>query len=158
MATQQGSTTPTPHDGGLLGRLSGSLEHECCKAAELALVGFLRELLPLLDDLEDALHSVPDYIEHVPRARLEFLQRDLRALLNRTGVCEIVAEPGSPVDPRLHEVVGHDDSSELPEDHVAHLAVKGYRLNDHVLRRAQVITGRRQPAQAHDPLPLRPAA
>jgi len=145
------------HDSSLLSRLSGYLERERSKAAELALAGFVRELLPLLDDLADALHSVPDYIEHIPRARLEFLQRDLRALLDRAGVHEIVAEPGLPVDPRLHEVVGHDATSDIPEDHVAHVALKGYRLNDQVLRRAQVIVGARR-RHIRGPVPLRPAA
>lgn len=144
-------------DSSLLSRLSGYLEREHSKAAELALVGFVRELLPLLDDLEDALHSVPDYIGHIPRARLEFLHRDVRALLDRAGVREIIPEPGSPVDPRLHEIVGHDATSNFPDDHVAHVALKGYRLNHHVLRRAQVIAGG-QKCRVQRRAPLRPAA
>jgi hypothetical protein len=48
----------------------------------------LRELFPLLDALENAIHGVPDYVEEIPRARFEYLHRDFLALLKRLGVVD----------------------------------------------------------------------
>ncbi len=132
------------------GALRGCADDPRREAAEETAVALLRDLLPIVDDLEAALKSAPDYVEEVRRARLEHLYRSFRSFLERWGVEEIRPSEGSQFDPGSHEVVGSDPRADLPEGHILALSRKGYRRGDRVLRPAQVRIARGAVAKPQD--------
>jgi molecular chaperone GrpE len=98
-------------------------------------------LLPVLDDAERALEHVPDGVDEnwLKGVRLTF--QKLQEVLAALGV-ERVESVGSPFDPKLHEAVGSDETSEHPEDTVTTELRPGYRMHDRILRPALVKVAR----------------
>lgn len=95
----------------------------------------LKEILPVLDDLERALANVPPEQEEskwVEGARL--VERKFRAIMERQGLVPIDAL-GQPFDPALHEAIGGSGT------HVAQEFQRGYTLNGRTLRPTMVIVG-----------------
>lgn len=103
----------------------------------------LKEILPVLDDLERALANVPpDQAESkwVEGARL--VERKFRAIMERQGLVPIEAV-GQPFDPIYHEAIGGSGT------HIAQEFQRGYTLNGRTLRPSMVIVGD-APAAAED--------
>lgn len=95
----------------------------------------IRDLLPVLDDLERALASLPgDEAAGKWAEGVQLVERKFRAILERQGVSPIDAV-GQPFDPALHEAVGGNGS------HVAQEYQRGYRLHGRTLRPAMVVVG-----------------
>ena len=95
-------------------------------------------LLPILDDLERALASVPPKLEKlnwVDGVRL--IERKLWATMEAQGLSQIKAL-GEPFDPRFHEAVKEDKGK---EGIVINELQKGYQLHDRVIRPSMVIVG-----------------
>jgi molecular chaperone GrpE len=107
----------------------------------------IKELLPVLDDLERALANVPSgeaESKWVEGTRL--VERKFRAIMERQGLTPIDAL-GQPFDPALHEAIGGSGT------HVAQEFQRGYRLNGRTLRPSMVIVGdapAETPAEADD--------
>jgi molecular chaperone GrpE len=106
-------------------------------AGERAKAGLVRELLPVLDNLERALATANGDSSVVEGIRL--VHADLVGVLERSGV-EAFDPAGEPFDPTVHEAL----STRPAEDDthpgtVVDVVEKGYRLNDTVLRPARVI-------------------
>ena len=97
----------------------------------------VKELLPVLDDLERALEAAAAHEEAKLEEGVQLVQRALAAALKREGLVEIAAD--GPFDPHVHEAL----LSRLVEDAepgtVLAVLQKGYRLGDRVLRPARVI-------------------
>ena len=110
---------------------------DAATAGERAKAGLVRELLPVLDNLERALATANGDSSVVEGVRL--VHADLVGVLERSGV-EAFDPVGEPFDPTLHEAL-----STRPADGDVHPGVvvdvveKGYRLNDTILRPARVI-------------------
>jgi len=98
----------------------------------------LLKLLNVVDDFDRALAAMPRELEHLGWIEgIWLLERKLRALLESEGVTamEVV---GQPFDPREHEAVIHEDTTEAPDGTVIAELQRGYRLRDRVLRPALV--------------------
>lgn len=95
-------------------------------------------LLPVLDDLERALDSVPPRLKKLAWVDgIRLIGRKLRESLKAQGLTPIAAE-GEPFDPNLHEAVMN---SKGKEGIVVRELQKGYRLHERVLRVAMVAVG-----------------
>ncbi|AAW39350.1 MAG: co-chaperone protein GrpE [Dehalococcoides mccartyi] len=95
-------------------------------------------VLPVLDDLERALASVPaDIAGHPFVEGLDLIVRKFQAILDNQGVKAIPAA-GEPFDSRLHEAVACEDG---PEGIILHEARRGYTVGDKVLRTSLVVVG-----------------
>ena len=92
----------------------------------------IEKLLPVLDNLESAQ-------KHLKDEGLEIVTKQFKEVLVSEGVEEIVSE-GSLFDPNLHEAVEILGSDK--EGIVLKVLRKGYKINDKVLRPAQVAVGR----------------
>ena len=107
--------------------------------AKYANENILREILPVIDNLERA-------VEHVEQAGnedglLEGVQMTLTQfsqLLNKFGV-ESVDAIGQPFDPAYHQAMGQLESEEQPVNTVVQQMQKGYQLNKRLLRPAFVM-------------------
>jgi molecular chaperone GrpE len=113
--------------------------------------GLLTQLLPVIDDLKLALANVPaDLAEHSWATGIGLISQKLEGILQRQGLEQIGGE-GDLFDPRVHEAVAYEEHPVYDEGQVASVYCVGYRLNDRVLRPAQVVVARgssRPPASA----------
>lgn len=106
-------------------------------------------LLPGLDDLHKALDHKPDGMEEAWAKGLELSVRKLDEALGAHGL-EAIDAVGARFDPKLHEAIGYEESSEHPEDTVTSELRRGYRLRDRVVRPALVKVARPPALPASD--------
>ena len=102
----------------------------------------VKELLPVLDNLERALEAGEQHEEaragQAPPLHegVALVARELRSALEREGLLEI--ETDGKFDPHVHEAL-LTQPSEAEEGSVIEVLQKGYRLGDRVLRPARVV-------------------
>jgi molecular chaperone GrpE len=109
----------------------------------------IHRLLPVLDDLQNVLDHKPENVDESWVKGLELSVRKLEDALGTHGL-EAIESVGAPFDPKLHEAVGHEESTEHPEDTVVSELRRGYRVRDRVVRPALVRVARRPTAPAPD--------
>jgi molecular chaperone GrpE len=97
----------------------------------------VKELLPILDDLERALDAAEVHDEATVVEGVRLVQRALRSSLEREGLAEI--EVDGPFDPHLHEALLTQPGEGAEPGSVLQVVQKGYRLGDRVLRPARVV-------------------
>jgi molecular chaperone GrpE len=107
----------------------------------------LKELLPILDDLERALDAVGQHEEATVEDGVRLVHRALASLLEKNGVREISTE--GMFDPHVHEAL-LSQPSEAEEGSVIDVVQKGYTLGDRVVRPARVVIASAPPAQEPD--------
>jgi len=96
----------------------------------------VKELLPVLDDLERALAAAEEHEEAKLEEGVRLVHRELADALEREGLAEIETAGG--FDPHVHEALLSQPSDEQ-EGSVLEVVQKGYRLGDRVLRPARVV-------------------
>jgi molecular chaperone GrpE len=96
----------------------------------------VKELLPVLDDLERALVAADEHEEGKLEDGVRLVHRSLAAALSKEGLEEIPTE--GVFDPHVHEAL-LSQPSEADEGTVIEVLQKGYRLGDRVLRPARVV-------------------
>jgi molecular chaperone GrpE len=108
---------------------------EAAAAGQRAKSGLIRELLPIVDNLERALGSAEEGEQHLAEG-VRLVHAELIAVLERNGV-EQFDPSGEKFDPSEHEAlsVRADGESGVVLDVVE----KGYRANGSVLRPARVV-------------------
>jgi len=118
--------------------------------AKYANESILREILPVIDNLERA-------VEHAEQAEsneglFEGVQMTLTQfsqLLNKFGV-EPVEALGQPFDPAYHQAMGQLESAEHPVNTVIQQMQKGYQLNKRLLRPAFVMLAKAPVAESEN--------
>jgi molecular chaperone GrpE len=100
----------------------------------------VKELLPVLDDLERALSAAEEHEEAKLEEGVRLVHRELAEALQREGLAEI--ETNGRFDPHVHEAL-LSQPSEAEEGSVLEVVQKGYRLGDRVLRPARVVVAAR---------------
>ena len=98
---------------------------------ECAMADTVNELLPIIDNLERAA-SFKDNDKVSEGVALALNQ--FKATLEKMGVEEIAAEPGTPFDPNFHNAVMHCEDENLGENVVAEVFQKGYVKGNKVIR------------------------
>jgi len=96
----------------------------------------VRELVPVLDDLERALVAASEHEEAKLEEGVRLVHRSLADLLVREGLAEV--ETAGKFDPHTQEALLSQPSDE-EEGTVIEVLQKGYRLGDRVLRPARVV-------------------
>lgn len=102
----------------------------------------IREVVPVLDDLERAIEAAgldpagdsPDGLAH----GVLLVFRSLRDVLARHGV-EAVDPAGEKFDPNLHEALSTRPADGAEAGTVVEVMQKGYRLGDQLVRPARVV-------------------
>jgi molecular chaperone GrpE len=95
----------------------------------------VKELLPIVDDLERALGAAEEHEEAELEEGVRLVHRQLASVLEREGLAEI--ETNGKFDPHVHEAL-LSQPSDAEEGSVIEVLQKGYRLGDRVLRPARV--------------------
>jgi molecular chaperone GrpE len=97
----------------------------------------VKELLPILDDLERALDAAEVHDEATVVDGVRLVHRALQGALEREGLAEI--ETDGPFDPHVHEALLAQPGEGAEPGSVLQVVQKGYRLGDRVLRPARVV-------------------
>ncbi|MFH1467297.1 MAG: nucleotide exchange factor GrpE [Pseudomonadota bacterium] len=110
---------------------------EVAQSRQIAAEATIRELLPILDNLQLALsHVETDLDRFVPG--VEMVASQFVRSLERLGVERIEATPGTRFDPAVHEAILTMPSDGIAEGHVLEEVRAGYTLKARLLRAAQV--------------------
>ncbi len=105
----------------------------------LAHADLLRDVLPVLDNLERAL-AVPEGDGSGIRTGVELVLRQLKDVLSRYGLAE-VNPLAQAFDPRYHEAIARQEREEVTSEVVLEVLQKGYMLHEKLLRPAMVVVG-----------------
>ena len=108
---------------------------EAAAAGERARSGLVRELLPIVDNLERALASAEEGEQHLAEG-VRLVHSELIAVLERNGV-EQFDPVGEKFDPTEHDALSMRDEGE--SGLVVDVVEKGYRSNGTILRPARVV-------------------
>jgi molecular chaperone GrpE len=96
----------------------------------------VKQLLPVVDDLERALEAAANHEEAQLEEGVRLVHRALADVLAREGLVEV--ETDGTFDPHTQEAL-LSQPSEAEEGTVIQVLQKGYRLGDRVLRPARVV-------------------
>jgi molecular chaperone GrpE len=96
----------------------------------------MKELVPVLDDLERALEAATEHEEAKLEEGVRLVHRSLADLLAREGLAEVATD--GRFDPHSQEALLSQPSDE-EEGTVIQVLQKGYLLGDRVLRPARVV-------------------
>jgi molecular chaperone GrpE len=110
---------------------------EAAAAGERARGGLVRELLPVLDNLERALASAGETEQHLAEG-VKLVHSELVAVLERNGV-EQFDPSGEQFDPTWHEALTTRPGDGAQPGTVLDVVEKGYRAGGVVLRPARVV-------------------
>lgn len=104
-----------------------------------AAANVIEELLPVLDNMKLGLQAA----ENHPEAKdvtigFKMVDDQLKKTLSEQGLEELIPD-GETFDPNLHECIAHQPSDDVKEDHVIQTVRAGYRLNERLIRAANVI-------------------
>ena len=102
----------------------------------------VKELLPVLDDLERALEAAERHEEAKLEDGVRLVHRELQGALAKEGLEEIATDEG--FDPHVHEALLTQPSEE-DDGAILQVLQKGYRLGDRVLRPARVVISQGAP-------------
>ena len=93
------------------------------------------KILPVYDNLERALNQPTEDAAY--KKGVELTMNELVKILTGLGV-EIFGAPGDTFDPNLHNAVMHTEDESLPENTIAQVFQKGFKMGEKVVRFAMV--------------------
>ena len=104
-----------------------------------ATVDLVSKLLPMIDDFDRGMASVPSEIAGLSWFDgLRGVQRKLANILE--GIqAERISSVGQPFDPNLHDAIMREESAEYESDTVIRELQAGYRIGERVIRPAMVV-------------------
>ncbi len=116
----------------------------------------LKDVIPVIDNIDRALEHArgPQDYESL-RKGLDMIRRLFEDTLGKHGVKSFTAK-GKPFDPNVHEAMTQAETDEMPPNHVAADVLRGFTLNERLVRPALVIVSRAKAVVA-EPAPA-PAA
>ena len=112
-------------------------EKENAEMADRGSMETLKKILPVIDNLERALETVPEDEKGAFEEGIEKIYKQLMDTLEEIGVVPIDAV-GKEFDPNYHNAVIHEEDEEKEENVVVEEMQKGYLYKDQVLRYAMV--------------------
>jgi molecular chaperone GrpE len=118
------------------------IEREKSEGISFANERLIRELFPVIDNLERAVQHGED--EANCQSLLDGVRMTLKSfedVLGRFGCMSFESE-GKPFDPNFHEAVMQRESADHPEKTILQELQKGYMLRDRLVRPAMVIVSK----------------
>lgn len=115
-------------------------QREMDKARRFQHEGLMRDLLPVIDGLEQGLENA-DEDDEKSREGLTLTHKLLLNTLENHGL-EVIDPMGERFNPEWHEAMSMQPSDEAEPDSIVMVLQKGYRLNDRLLRPARVIVAK----------------
>jgi molecular chaperone GrpE len=107
-------------------------------AGARARIGVIREILPVVDNLERALSVAPEGEGDAFVEGVRLVHMALQGALQRSGV-ETIEPAGDVFDPNVHEALSMRPQDGAESGTVVDVVEKGYRTADTVVRPARVV-------------------
>jgi molecular chaperone GrpE len=112
----------------------------------------LKELLPIIDNLERAIQCAKDTGTNGPLLEgIELTHKQFLETVSKLGVRQIYSK-GNPFDPAVHQAVAQVESESVEPNTVVEEFQKGYFLHDRILRPAMV-TVAKEKSDLTEPFP-----
>lgn len=122
-------------------------EQEKDETVKYANSSLLQKIIPVLDDFDRAISSVPKEIEHVPWVKgIKLIHNSMVKTLEAQGLKPIECK-GKNFDPNFHEALMNCEGE---EGKVIQQIEKGYMFNNRLLRPARVMVGRGEGGEANN--------
>ena len=112
-------------------------EREVEKSRKFAVESLLRDLVPVLDTLDQGIEAAGE----AGSEGLSLTRKMLLDMLKRYGL-EVVDPTGQSFDPQWHEAMSMLPSEDHDSEQVISVLQRGYRLHDRVVRAARVIVAK----------------
>jgi molecular chaperone GrpE len=117
-------------------------EREISEVRQFANENLIKELLPVLDNLERALeHSRQSEAPEALLEGLELVNQDFLKVLGRFGITPLNSV-GERFDPTYHHAVMEEEAPEVDDQTVLKELQKGYLLQNRLLRPAMVVVSK----------------
>ena len=110
-------------------------ERERASVAEFAKASLIKQLLPILDNIDRAATADKESADYIKG--IEMIVKQFEAIVANLNIEEIAKE-GDTFDPNFHEAVMHVEDETLGENVIAQVLQKGYKIGDTVIRAAMV--------------------
>lgn len=108
----------------------------------------LKDFLPVFDNFDRALDAAKSQTDYESLKKgVEMIRKLFEDTLGKHGVKAFSAK-GLPFDPNRHEAMTALETSELPANHVHSEILRGFTLNDRLVRPALVVVSRTPTAPA----------
>ena len=91
--------------------------------------------LPVLDNIGRSVEQ--ECADEQYKNGILLIDKQLKELYAKLGIVEF-GEKGDAFDPEIHNAVMHVDDEELPENSIAEVFQKGYKIGDRIIRIAMV--------------------
>ncbi|MDT8439063.1 MAG: nucleotide exchange factor GrpE [Wenzhouxiangellaceae bacterium] len=116
------------------------MQREMDKTRRFALDGLLRDLIPVLDTLDQAIQNAA-VDDHTLIEGMELTRKQLLKVLDGHGV--VVIDPaGERFDPSWHEAMTLRPAADGEADTVVEVLQRGYSLNERLIRPARVVVAK----------------
>lgn len=117
------------------------IDRERRDLSDVLTMDIVRDLLPVVDDLERAM-AAPGALDTSPELAayhqgVTLIHRQLLDQLRKRGV-EPMEVVGQPFDPAWHEAVAHEPAGDRPDGQIVAELRRGYRIGARLLRAAMV--------------------
>lgn len=114
-------------------------ERDVSNARKFGIEKFAKELLPVIDSIEQALKHEVKFEETIAmKDGIELTAKMLVDILKKNGVEELDPK-GEKFDPNLHEAMAMIPNPEFEDNTIFDVFQKGYILNGRVVRAAKVV-------------------
>ena len=117
------------------------LEREMAKSRKFALESLMRDLVQVLDSMDQALSSGDRDDAEAAYEGMELTRKQTVQVLTAHGL-DVLDPAGEPFDPNWHEAMATQPTEEQAPDTVFQVLQKGYRLNERLIRPARVIVAK----------------
>ena len=123
------------------------MQRERAEALRYATEGLVRELIPVLDNLERSIEHAEGGGNGQPLvAGVRLVLKNALDVLERHGISRVEAK-GARFDPALHEAITQIQDPDREPNQVVDQFLPGYRLHDRLLRPAQVSVSTKPPVE-----------
>ncbi len=110
-------------------------EREKLSVAEYAKANMLKQILPILDNIDRAQAADKESVDYIKG--IELIIKQFVSLKEVLQIVEL-AKVGDEFDPNFHEAVMHIDDENLGANTIANVLQQGYKIGDTVIRPAMV--------------------
>lgn len=122
---------------------------ELSEGLRYANMGLLRDLLPVLDNVERAIQAAEQNGDaNTLLDGFKMVQQQIETVLKGHD-CKLIEALHQPFDPHVHHAVMQQPSDEYPANTVLMVTQNGYQLHDRVVRPSQVIVSTNQARENH---------
>jgi molecular chaperone GrpE len=113
-------------------------------------MGILRELLPVVDNIQRAIEHAGNSSDSASLLEgFKMVGGQLQSVLEKHD-CKMIEALHAPFDPNLHQAISLMPSADYPPNTIILVSQEGYQLHDRVVRPSQVIVST-APSQANAP-------